>query len=117
MFLKATAEWVARESGKEADMTKVKKQLRTAFQASKVRHERKIQAERTVDRDKRVYPYGGDSDSGNGGGKRKKKSLFRHSKRTRKSSKQEEAEPQASTSGAQPPDVFVISDSEGEKED
>ncbi len=116
MFLKATAEWVARESGKEADMTKVKKQLRTAFQASKVRHERKIQAERTVDRDKRVYPYGGDSDSGNGG-KRKKKSLFRHSKRTRKSSKQEEVEPQASTSGAQPPDVFEISDSEGEKED
>ncbi len=58
-FLKSAAEFVARESGKVADMKQVRKQLRRAFQASKVRHEREVIGERTKhpdDRPKKKQP-------------------------------------------------------------
>ncbi len=63
VFLKSTAEWVARESGKEADMNTVKKQLRRAFQASKVRYELQKEAERHIPPEARQHPYGGGSDN------------------------------------------------------
>ncbi len=117
--MKSTAEWVARESGKEADMPKIKKQLRCAFQASKVRHEREIQAERTIEPDKRVHPYSGEFEE-EGTSKRKRKSAFvRKSKRLRKSSKQteEETDPEAGTSSGQNQPVYEISDTEEPAQD
>ncbi len=58
VFLKSAAEFVARESGKVADMKTVKNQLRRAFQASKVRREREANEERALQPDERIYPYG-----------------------------------------------------------